>query len=71
MPNPTITGPCQIQASPFCTGEGIDRMDPMDMLDRATAFARHAPICLPCYEARSDMYVAEVHGRHRGGEGGN
>lgn len=63
MPNPTITGPCQVQASPFCTSQGIQRLDPMDMLDSATAFARHVSACLPCYEARADMYLAKVHGR--------
>lgn len=60
-PDPRVTGPCQLQASPFCTGEGIQRLDPMDMLDASTSFARHVSACLDCYEARADRYVKEVH----------
>lgn len=62
-PDPRVTGPCQLQASPFCTGEGIQRMDPMDMLDPSTSFARYVSACLDCYEARADRYVMEVHAR--------
>lgn len=63
QPDPRVTGPCQLQASPFCTGEGIQRLDPMDMLDASTSFARHVSACLDCYEARADRYVKEVHAR--------
>jgi hypothetical protein len=61
LPDPNITGPCQLQASPFCEQTGIQRMDPMDMLAPETSFAGYVSACLTCYEVRADMYVAEVH----------
>jgi hypothetical protein len=59
QPDPNITGPCQLQASPDCDGAGRQRLDPMAMLD----FRDHIMACLACYEVRADMFVAEVHGR--------
>ena len=63
IPDPNVTGPCQLQASPFCTGEGIQRMDPMDMLQADTSFAGYVSACLVCYETRADLYIKEVHAR--------
>lgn len=61
LPDPDITGPCQVQSSPFCTTQGQQRMNPMDMLDTETSFRVYAPICQPCYDHQADMYVAAVH----------
>lgn len=61
QPDPNITGPCQLQASPDCDGAGRQRLDPMAMA--ATAFRDHIMACLACYEVRAGMFVAEVHGR--------
>lgn len=61
LPNPNITGPCQLQATPFCENVGIQRLDPMAMLTPETAFAVYLSACLSCYEARADQYIAEVH----------
>lgn len=63
LPDPNLTGPCNLQASPFCDNRGRQRLDPMDMLDASTAFAGHVSACDPCYEVRADQYVAQVHGR--------
>lgn len=61
--NPNLTGPCDLQSSPFCTGRGAQRLDPMAMASRETAFRDHVFTCLPCYEVNADRFVAQVHGR--------
>lgn len=63
LPDPSITGPCQLQASPFCTGEGVQRLDPMQMLSAETAFKGYTSACQPCYDTNADRFVAERHGR--------
>lgn len=63
LPDPSATGPCQLQASPFCLQVGGQVMDPMDMLETETAFRGYTQSCTPCYEARADLYVATLHGR--------
>lgn len=63
LPNPNITGPCELQSSPFCTTQGAQRMNPMDMLDTETAFRNHVFACQTCYDTNADRFVAQVHGR--------
>lgn len=63
LPDPNATGPCELQSSPFCTGQGAQRTNPMDMLDRETAFRDFVFACLPCYETNADRFVVQVHGR--------
>lgn len=57
------TGPCEMQASPFCTGTGIIRLDPMSMTGCTAPFTAYAPCCQDCYDVRADMFVSQVHGR--------
>jgi hypothetical protein len=33
----------------------------MDMLERATSFARHTMACQACYDVNADSYVESVH----------
>lgn len=64
LPDPNITGPCQIQSSAFCKpSEGAQRLNPMDMLNVNTAFTSYTMCCLPCYERQSDLFIAKTHGR--------
>jgi hypothetical protein len=63
LPNPNITGPCQVQSSALCTQEGIQRLNPTDMLNISTAFTSYTQMCLPCYERQSDLFIAKTHGR--------
>lgn len=63
LPDPNLTGPCNLQASPFCDNQGRQRLDPMDMLDAGKAFAEYTSACDICYDARADEYVSRVHGR--------
>ena len=60
-PDPNITGPCEIQSSPFCDGQGRQRLNPTDMLQNATAFRAYAPICQPCYDHQCDVYLERTH----------
>jgi len=53
------TGPCEMQASPFCAGTGIIRLDPMSMLAGVSpAFTVYVPCCQDCYDVRANMFVA-------------
>lgn len=63
FPDPTIAGPCQVQSSLNCTGEGIERLNPTDMLNVNTAFTSYTQMCLPCYEHQTDGFIAKAHGR--------
>lgn len=63
LPDPNLTGPCQLQASPFCLHVGGQVMDPMDMTRTETAFRAYVHGCLPCYEAQADEFVRVTHGR--------
>lgn len=64
LPDPNITGPCQVQASPFCEpSAGQQRLNPTDMLQSATAFRASVMICQPCYDVQADLFVATTHGR--------
>lgn len=61
QPDPTKTGPCELQLSFACTGAGYERLDPRDMLAPETSFRTPRIICLPCYELAADHYISEVH----------
>lgn len=64
LPDPNVSGPCQVQASPFCEpSAGAQRYNPTDMLQSATAFRTPVMICQPCYDAQADLFVATTHGR--------
>lgn len=60
--DPTITGPCQVQATFACAGTGFVRLNPIAMLPGATVTA-YAPCCQACYDSLADLYVAQVNGR--------
>jgi hypothetical protein len=61
QPDPTKTGPCELNLSFACTGAGYERLDPRDMLKPETSFRTPRIICLPCYELAADHYISEVH----------
>ena len=60
-PDPTVSGPCETELSFACTGEGIQRLDPRDMLTSETSFRTPRIQCLPCYEMAADIYLKESH----------
>ena len=52
-------GPCQLQASPFCTSVAtMERLDPMAMAPEDPAPANVIPTCTTCFGARSDAFLA-------------
>lgn len=63
LPDPTVTGPCQVQATFMCTGQAAgERLIPTSMLpDSLIKGPLYAPMCLPCYEHLADAYIAETH----------
>jgi hypothetical protein len=61
LPAANVTGPCQLQASFLCTGEGIERLNPTDMLSPASSFRQYVTCCQECYDHQADAYVATVH----------
>jgi hypothetical protein len=62
LPDPNITGPCQVQSSPFCEpSAGAQRMNPTDMLEIETAFQGYVQICQPCYDHQADLFIAVRH----------
>ena len=64
LPNPNVTGPCQIQSSILCKpSEGAQRLNPMDMLNINTAFTSYTMCCLPCYEHQADLFISKTYGR--------
>jgi hypothetical protein len=64
LPDPSITGPCQIQSSFLCEpAAGVQRMNPMDMLLPETSFGGYTLICQACYDQLATLYVAGLHGR--------
>lgn len=64
LPDPNITGPCQLQASILCEpSAGRQRMDPMDMAKTETSFQGYVMCCQPCYDAQADEYIRVTHGR--------
>jgi hypothetical protein len=63
LPDPNITGPCQLQSSPFCEGAGVQRMDPMDMLETKTAFRGYVQACQTCYDTNAMAFMNISHGR--------
>lgn len=64
LPDPNTTGPCQVQASVLCRpSEGIQRLNPTDMLNISTAFTSYTMCCLPCYERQADLFIEKTHGR--------
>ncbi len=64
--DPNVTGPCQLQSSPFCEGTGWQRLNPLDMLQADTSFRTYAPACQACYDTNADAYVAALHGTEAG-----
>jgi hypothetical protein len=64
LPDPSITGPCQIQASLLCEpSAGVQRMNPLDMLSPDTSFQGYTLICQACNDHLATLYVASLHGR--------
>ena len=67
LPDPTVKGPCQAEATFMCTGEAAgERLIPQSMLpteDRPRTGPIYQPMCQPCYDHLADAYVATVHGR--------
>lgn len=65
-PDPTVTGPCQVQATFLCTQQAAgQRLIPTSMLpDALISGPLYAPMCLPCYEHLSTIYLSTL---HRGG----
>lgn len=59
-PDPRIEGPCQTRLSFLCTGQGIERLDPRDMLTPETSFRTPKIQCLACYEMAADIYVGAL-----------
>lgn len=66
LPDPTVTGPCQMQATFMCTAEAVgEHLIPQSMLpDSLIPGPIYALMCLPCKEHLSDAYITEL---HRGG----
>lgn len=63
LPDPTVTGPCQVQATFMCTGEAEgERLIPTSMLpDALIPGPLYAPMCQPCYDHLADSYLAALH----------
>lgn len=63
LPDPTVTGPCQVQATFMCTDQAAgERLIPTSMLpDALIPGPFYAPMCLPCYEHLSTVYLATLH----------
>lgn len=60
-PAATPLGPCQLQASPFCTSVAVmERLDPMAMAATDPAPAEVIPCCTTCFGARSDLFLASA-----------
>jgi hypothetical protein len=62
LPDPTVTGPCQVQATFMCTTEAAgERLNPLAMLPGSTVPAEYVPMCQPCYDHLADAYVTALH----------
>jgi hypothetical protein len=62
LPDPTVTGPCQAQATFMCTGEARgERLNPLAMLPDSKVSTDYVPMCQPCLDRLADLYVAAVH----------
>lgn len=62
LPDPTVSGPCQAQATFMCTGEARgEHLNPLAMLPGSTVSADYVPMCQPCKDHLSDRYVSEAH----------
>lgn len=56
-------GPCQLQASPLCEGQAVMvRLDPMAMAPEDPAPVADIPTCQPCFDVRSDLFLAAARG---------
>jgi len=62
-PDPNVSGPCQVQASPWCEQVGTLRLNPTDMLDNEATTVNYVTMCLKCFNHQSDLFIKEVHGR--------
>ena len=62
LPDPTVTGPCQAQATFMCTGEARGaHLNPLAMLPDSKIPTDYVPMCLACKEHLSDAYVTALH----------
>lgn len=62
LPDPTVTGPCQAQATFMCTGEARgEHLNPLAMLPGSEVSADYVPMCQPCKDHLSDQYVTQLH----------
>jgi hypothetical protein len=62
LPDPTVTDPCQAQATFMCTGQAAgERLNPLAMLPGSRVPNGYVPMCQPCYDHLADSYVAQVH----------
>ena len=62
LPNPTVTGPCQAQATFMCTGEARGaHLNPLAMLPGSEVPTDYVPMCPACKEHLSDAYVTALH----------
>lgn len=62
LPDPTVTGPCQAQATFMCTTQAAgERLDPRAMLPGSTVSADYVPMCTPCYDHLADAFVSALH----------
>jgi hypothetical protein len=60
-PDPNVSGPCQVQASPLCLHVGTLRLDPMDMLDSEATTVNYVPTCQPCFDHQADLFIKARH----------
>lgn len=60
-PDPTKTGPCELELSFACTGAGYERLDPRDMLTPETSFRTPRIICVECNDMAATIYIRELH----------
>lgn len=63
LPDPTVTGPCLVQATFGCAKEAAgERLIPTSMLpDALIPGPLYAPMCLPCYEHLSTVHLTTLH----------
>lgn len=57
FPNPNHTGACTVSVTFACTGNGIERLNPLAMLPNPTVKAEYTFICQPCYDTLANIYM--------------
>lgn len=60
LPNPNVTGTCEVAVSFTCDNRGMERLNPLAMLPGSDLPNRYTRICQPCYDALADVYVASA-----------